>query len=218
MDPLLASAIVAECAAASVAVLLARRRAEHLPAAWSLALLAAVGILRRLLAPHVSSTLDAPPAEGAARLAVYIDGAAVLAAVAALPALALSSTSRHPRRAVAGVALSWALASALLAAAYPSPMVRGAALARVYLAADLAALLVTVASLLSLPIRRAPATSAARVALYLAAADVAILLVPLSPWRAGVFAFGARWDLVQVMIAATMAFLSLYQVKQWRSS
>lgn len=213
MTPLIA-AFAAEMAAAILAVLLARRRPEHRPAAVTLVVLV-IAVAARVLVYGALPPPGAGPIVGAARGLVYLDGALQLAASAAIVGLAVVVSTETPRRAAAVVVAAWALASLALAIAYPSPLVRGAGLARVYLAADLAGLFVsfTVLGRWTL-LHRTPSTAHA-VAIVLVFLDLAVLLVPYGPWRNGLF---GPYESVQVMVLVVFAAIAAVQGVLWRFS
>lgn len=208
------AAIGAQFAAALTAVLLTMRRSSHRPAAVALSLLVASVVVE---IPILEALRTLPrPVEGAARLFVYLDGALLLGGAAIVPGLAASVCAERPRRAVAGVVVAWALASLMLTVLYPSPLVRGAGLQRVYLAADLTGLAVSAVAFAMW--RRNPRTpnSAHGVALFLILLDLATLINPLGPWRAGLF--GVSFDPVQVTILAGFVMTTLFQGVLWRFS
>lgn len=220
MTSLLGAAVGAEVAAAVTGVLLARRRPEHRPAAVALALFAVFGVA---MFPLLAALTPLPrPVEGAARALVYLDGALVLGAAAVTPGLALAvSVSPERRRlAVALVLGAWALASLVLGALYPSPLVRGEGLQRVYLATDLIGLAISIVVLLGWARRTMAAGrwsgSAPMVAIGLVLLDLGILLVPYSPWRGSLFA--GRFDVVQVGIVIFFAAFAAVQGVLWRFS
>jgi hypothetical protein len=217
---LLALAKATQIAAALSSIALARRRAEHVPAAVALVVLAAIPNVRRLLK---NALLPLPrPVEGAARVLVYLDGAAELATYATVAGLAVvvAVNVEHRRRAVAFIIATWALASIVLAALYPSPLVRGNNLHRIYFAADLVGLCVSSIALFtwarrSIYAKRSP-DSSSLVALALVALDGAILLAPFSPWRGDLF--GTSFNGIQVIITLFFATFTIAQVIAWRSS
>src|SRR5215468_4304646 len=86
-----------------------------------------------------ASAVAVAPWRGPMRVLVYLDGAfnLVTSATVAGLAVAVASTPEQRRRAVAVVAAVWLLASVVLAALYPSPLVRGEGLQRIYIGADL---------------------------------------------------------------------------------
>jgi hypothetical protein len=128
--------VIEACAAAS-AVAVAHRRPGYVSAAVALVVLAAIDLLDGLT---LAALAPMPrPIEGPARVLVYLDGAFNLATSATVAGLAvtIASTPERRRRAVAIVAAAWLLASVVLAALYPSPLVRGEGLQRIYVGADL---------------------------------------------------------------------------------
>lgn len=211
-----AAALAAESTAALTAVVLARRRAEHRPAAAALVLLVAAAALEL---PILAALRPLPrPIEGNARTLVYLDGALCLASIAAVPGLALAVSISPGRRraALASVAGAWLVASVALAALYPSPVVRGEGLRRVYLAADLMGLLASIVALAWWArLRRSPG-SAHMIAMGLVLLDLGILLVPFSPWRGALFA--GRYDVVQLGIVIFFAAFTAGQGVLWRFS
>lgn len=214
MAPLHLAAFTAEMASAILAVLLARRRPEHRPASVTLVVLIVAGAARVLLYEALPPPGDGP-IMGAARRLVYLDGALQLATGAAIVGLAVAVSTETPRRAVAAVVAAWALASIALAVAYPSPLVRGAGLARVYLAANLTGLLVSLAVLARwVLLHRTPSTAHA-VAIVLVFMDLAVLLVPYGPWRNGLF---GPYESVQVMVLVVFAAIAAVQGVLWRFS
>src|SRR5262249_6607385 len=135
-------------AAAMTAIPLARKRAEHTPAAVAQVCFA-VADLSWFPLNGILSPVSVEPWHGPALIAVYVDGAAVLSQFANLPALALAAGEPPGKRlrAAAPVIGAWVVASVVLGTLYPSPLVRGDGLRRVYLAADLICLFVTVVAL-----------------------------------------------------------------------
>jgi hypothetical protein len=200
--------IAAQMAAAVTAVALARRRTEHAPAAVALVLLALASVAQLAIARRLPPA-RVEPYEGGARALVYLDGAIVLGAAAVTPALALAVSLSPMRRraAVAVVAIAWLVVSVVLAVLYPSPAVRGASLVRLYLAADLAGLLVSVGALVSWVRLRAKSTSAHAVAIFLVLLDLTILLIPGGPWRVA----GASYDPIQIGITLFFAAFAAVQ-------
>lgn len=209
---LLDAALCSMVAAAASGVALARRRKEHRPAAVALVVLAVLAIAGEPL-------LRALPPAGAdipRRLwpLVYLDGARVLATVSVVPALALAVAGS--RRGVAVVVGLWLAGSAALAALYPSPAVRGAELARLYLAGDLAGLFTAIAALAWWArLRRWPG-SAHAVAIGLIVLDIATLVTPFSPWHGAIF--GPDYDVTQVEMLSVFAVICAAQVILWRFS
>ena len=214
MAPLQLAAFAAEVASAILAVLLARRRPEHRPAAVALVVLN-VAVAARVLVYGALSPPGDGPMVGAGRALIYLDGALQLATGASVVGLAVAVSTEKPRHAVAAVIAAWALASIALAIAYPSPLVRGAGLARVYLAADLTGLFISLAALARWArLQRTPSTAHA-VAIVLVLMDLAVLLVPCGPWKDGLF---GPYESVQVMILVLFAAITAVQGVLWRFS
>jgi hypothetical protein len=205
---------MAQIAAFVVAVALSRRRREHIPAAVALGILPIAAIVSRFL--NLALPPHEGPWEGAARLLVYLDGSIQLATAAVVPGLVVAVFVDKPKRPIFAVAIVWALASIIIAALYPSPIVRGASLQRIYLAADLSGLFVAIVTIARWArLRRSP-NSAHGIALGLVVLDFAILVMPYSPWRGSVFA--GRFDVVQVVILGTFAAAAAFQgVALWFS-
>lgn len=216
---LLAVAKGTQIAAAVSSIALARRRAEHVPAAVALVILTAIPLLRD---PVRTALAPIPrPVEGAARVLVYLDGAAEMASYATLAGLALAvAASHHRRRVIAGTVSAWAITSVVLGALYPSSLVRGEALQRIYFAADLLGLFVSAAAVVlwaqrTMAAKRSP-DSSSMVAVALMALDGAILLAPFSPWR-GIL-FGSDFAGIQLIIILYFAVFTTAQVIAWRFS
>lgn len=211
---LLALATGTQIAAAVSSIALARRRAEHAPAAVALVVLACVTLAR--------SRLNSALSEGRTPVLVYVDGAAELATYATVAGLAVAvavSVERR-RRALAVAVAAWALASVMLGALFPSPLVLDGGLRRVYFAADLIGLFVSAVALVGwaqrgIAAKRSP-DSASMVALALVALDGAILLAPFSPWRGALF--GTDFSGIQVIITLFFATFAVAQVIAWRLS
>jgi hypothetical protein len=211
---LFAIAKATQIAAAVSSIALARRRAEHVPAAIALVVLAAVALLR---GPLVVA-LDQPLGGSEMRVLTYVDGAAELAtsAVVAGLAIAVAVTGDHRRRAFALTGAAWMLASIILGVASP----RGDQLQRAYFVADLVGLFVSAIALVRWGQRISAAKispdSSSMIALALFALDGAILLAPFSPWRANVF--GSDFTGIHISITAFFATFAVVQVIAWRFS
>lgn len=217
MTPLQLAGYAAQALASVSALVLARRRQEYRPAAVALVLLAVVNLLD---APTAAALAPLPrPIEGGARVLVYLDGAINLAnyAVIAGFAVAIAVSQARRRAAVSAVAGVWLVASVVLAAMYPSPLVRGDGLQRVYFATDLIGLFVSTVALItsgraSIAAKKSPNGPYA-LALSLAALDAAILLAPFSPWRADLFSM--PYGGIQVAITILFAVITTAQVTTW---
>ena len=150
--------------------------------------------------------------DGAAELACY-------ATVAGL-AVAIAVSEKHRRRAAALAVVAWALGSLALAALYPSPLVRGSSLQRVYFAADLIGLFVSAVAIVrwvqrNVAAKRSPNT-ASFIALGLVALDAVILLTPFSPWRGEIF--GSDFSGIQLIFTIFFATFVAAQVVAWKRS
>jgi hypothetical protein len=219
MTSLQAAAYAAQVFAAVSGTLVARRHAKHIPAAVALVLLAATNILD---APILAALTPYPvePWQGWHRVLLHLDGALSLADGTILAGLAVAITVSPAwrRRAVALVASVWLLASAVLASLYPSPLVRGASLQRIYFTAALAGLCVATIALVTW-LRAAAAEkrspdSAFLVTLGLVVIDGGILLAPFSPWRLDLFA--APYFGPQLVIMVLFTVLATVQVIAWK--
>jgi tetrahydromethanopterin S-methyltransferase subunit D len=207
--------------AAVSSIALARRRTKHVPAAVALVVLAAIPLVRRPLKDALAPL--SRPVEGAARMLVYVDGAAELATYATIAGLAVAvAVSQQNRwRVFTFIVAAWALGSIVLGAAYPSPLVRGEGLQRVYFAADLIGLFVSAIALVGwaqrkLAAKRSPDTTSF-VAMGLVALDATILLAPFSPWRGTLY--GSDFTGISLVIVLWFAAFSIAQVMAvWRSS
>ena len=127
MTPLQLAAYSAQVLAAVSGIALARVRPAHRPAAVALVVLA----VSHLAHAPIAAALTPYPVEpwsGAMRWLVYVDGWIGFAdyAVIAGLAVALAVSPERRRVAMAGVLCVWLVASIVLAALYPSPLVRGA--------------------------------------------------------------------------------------------
>lgn len=215
---LLGLAKATQIAAAVASIALAKRRAEHVPAAVALVVLTAVSLARGPL----RTALSVPQGEIGYRALVYVDGAAELATYATVAglAVAVAVSNQHRRRALAGAVAVWALSSVALGAMFPSPLVVGKGLARTYFAADLIGLFVSAVALVlwaqrTVAAKRSP-DSTSLVALALVALDAAILLAPFSPWRGNVF--GSDFSGIQLIIAVFFGTFAIAQGIAWKTS
>jgi hypothetical protein len=218
-----AAAYAAEVCAAVSGALLARRKRSHRPAAVALALLAALNLLDAPILAALTP-FSAEPWQGWSRVLVYLDGAINLgtsATIAGLAvAIAIPPEGARRLRAVAIVGAVWLAASVVLGALYPSPLVRGDGLQRVYFAADLIGLFVSTVALVtrartSIAAKLSP-TGADAIALGLVFLDASILLAPFSPWRAVLF--GIDYSGPQIIITLFFATFAVAQVIAWRFS
>jgi hypothetical protein len=169
------------------------------------------GILR----PARASMADpsAPFTSPATLVAVYLDGAAWLAEHLMLAALAAAVFLERRRRAVIALTGAWALSAIVLAAAYPSPAVRGPGLARVYLAVELVSVALAVACIIAFAGRRLSPRAPQGIVLFLLATEIAALAA--GPWRSWIF---QGWDAERVMLLVSYLFIAFIQGVLWRFS
>lgn len=187
---------------ASVVVVLAwvvsRRRPEHRPVAGVLTIGLVSDLARQALRVAVfvpaRARFAGAPFTGWTRVAADVDNALFLAYPAAIVALMVVVLLR---RRPWPVAVVWALAVAALAVSYPAS--RGAVLSRCYLAAELAAVAVTVGSAVTWFWRRESPTLTIGIALLIGATEAATLL----PFSKGIF---AAWTL------ARASYVTLYVI------
>jgi hypothetical protein len=197
--------------AAVAAVLLARVRRDHHVLAISLVWVASVSALRVVLDVSFGllRPLGSPPFVGAARVAFHIDEAIGLSLPTALAITAIVLFARRRWLALLP-GLAWAGAVAYLATHYPA--IRGEALRLVYLGAELAALAVAAASIITWGWRRESLTPARVCILFVCLIDGGLLLAGAQRWG-----FWSRWDLQQYAYSLLYLTLTLYQVMSWRS-
>jgi hypothetical protein len=200
----------AQAIATALAIALTARRRDHAPGALFLLahLVTSLGrtaLVLLVLAPErariVASGLDpatVPFTSPGALAAVYLDGALWLAGgPAALAALCLGVFAS--RRWVGLVALVWAGASVGLALAYP--LTRGEVLALCYFAAQLAALVVSLAVLVLWAWRR----QEPRVSHAVGLLAVAVAMAEIGPWSRGdVFFFSSATDMHSLLYLAVI--------------
>ena len=173
--------------------------------------LASEALIAWVLPPAPSASHVTPPYEGMQRWAVYIDGALFIAWPAALAACALRVLAE--RRAWP-VTLAYAAVSVALAASYPE--VRGAALRRWYLAVDLCAILLGLASLITWLRRhwgKRRADLAVTITSLLAATHLVAVLA--GPYRFGLF--GSEWYLIQLAYLLMFSLVILLEAAALRS-
>lgn len=186
--------------AALLAWIVAQRRPDHRPVAAALSLALAANLGRAALIAWVLPPPDQGPFHGALRLAIAADRALYLAWPALVAALALTTLAR--RRA-------WPVAIAhgaiVLALALTYPATRFDTLRRFYLAAELAAALVGVASAASWYRRARPANVTTLAAAFLVAGHLATVIA--GPYRFGLF--GEAWILATWIYLAVMTTLIL---------
>jgi hypothetical protein len=204
-------ALLTLLSAAVAAVLLARVRRDHRVFAVALVWIVSVSALR--LGLDVSfgliRPLGSPPLTGAARVAFHIDEAIGLSAPTTLAITAIVLFARRRWLALLP-GLAWAGAMAYLATHYPE--IRGEALRLVYLGAELAALAIAAASIVTWGWRRESPTPARVCTLLVCLVDGGLLLAGAQRWG-----FWSRWDLQQYAYSLLYLALAIYQVMSWKS-
>lgn len=204
------AAVVMEGLVAVLAARLARTRAEHRPIAALLAAAAAADIaawaLAALVLAPARAELGAAPYQGAARMAFHGTQATFLLWPAGLAACASAVWLPRARGAVAGVGAVYGLSCAGVVLAYPA--LRGAALAQVYLAAQLAAAVVVVGAGVAWWRRRARPTFSDGSMLLLGAYHVAVLVASRAPFTG--------WDLTAgVLVVMYSALAGMHGERLW---
>jgi len=209
MTGLLALTIGLHVVAGLLAVAIARHRSEYRPTAFFLIATGVIDValttIRELIFTPARTAIRAAgldpaavPWTGSVRIAFHLHEALFLTWYAGLAALALVVfTKLRPWP----VAILWAAVSLALAMTYP--ITRGEVLRRVYLAADLAALAVAVASFASWFRRRRPGqgfTFPQLIATLVFAIELGALFA--GAWRWNVF---ENWSLSQVAYATLYA-------------
>lgn len=185
-------------AVVALACMVAKRRSAHRPAAWLLMLGLVVDVARELIQVDVlqptRAAMGPGPFHGFARGAFNVDEALFLAwpaGIAACAAWVFSQRRPWPFLAVYGLAV------ALVVGAYPT--VRGAALARVYLGVELAAIVVGLGSFITWAWKRETPNLTHVVTLLIVVVELATLL----PFSKGPF---VSWSLAQA------SYITLYVV------
>ena len=206
MTWLLALTSLLQGGTALTAAMVARRRAEYRPIAVFLAVVAVANLAKMAIRLGVlvpAREAGAVPFTGWVRVASHVESALFLLWMAGLAALALAVyLGRRPWP----VAVGWAAAVALLALVFPHA--RGDELRRLYLAAELAALVVALGSMVQwLITRREPPRLPHVIVAILVAVDLAGLVV--GPWRWGLF---AGWNLAQVAYCVMYASMIALQL------
>jgi hypothetical protein len=183
--------------AIALAWAVARRRPEHRFVPALLALGVGSDLLRQALRVLVllpaRASFGGAPYTGWARVAADVDNALFLAYPAGIAALALWV---FLRRRPWAVVLLWAVTVLALAVAYPAS--RGEVLSRVYLAAELGAVVVTLGSFVMWFWCRQTPTLTHGVTLLIGSAELATLL----PFHKSIFASWtlARWAYVTLYV------------------
>jgi hypothetical protein len=208
---LLYFAIALQISSALAAVILTRCSVDHRPfAIWSVGTTAST-IIRAIRAAIVmpGRRFDSPPYVGLQRVFFHVDEALFLASTAGLAAMVIVLFARRRWLALLP-GLAWGVAVAYLATHYPE--VRGEALRRVYLGAELAVLAVSAASIITWGWRREWPTPPRACAIIACLVDGGLLVAGAQRWG-----FWSRWDLQQYAVSVLYLTLTTYQVKSWKS-
>ncbi|WP_437767111.1 hypothetical protein WMF27_20895 [Sorangium sp. So ce281] len=193
-----------------LAWIVARHRPEHRPIAWLLGYGLATDAVREIIGARVLRParveLAGAPFTGWVRVAFHLESALFVGWMAGVAALAVWIFGR---RRPWGVLIAWAVAVAVLAIGYPA--LRGALLAKVYTACELAALCVSVGFLLRWYFGREPAQSHHFVGGLIVVAELTMLA---GPYRVGIF---GAWDLARsILFALYLALTPTQGVLAWR--
>lgn len=202
---------VLQVTSVTCAVVLARRNREYRPIAIFLSGVASADLLAWALTAWILPPPQEPPLSGFARVAAHIDSALFLTWPACLAGTALSVFLK--RRAWRVVASLWAVMVAALVLTYPAT--RGVVLQRWYLAAELAALMVTLGAIIQWAWHTRELPRVHHIALMLIfGVDVASLIA--GPWRSVIY---ETWPLAQFMSAVLYALLITLQGRMaWTSA
>jgi hypothetical protein len=215
---LLSLALTAQALAAVFALLIARRRSSYLPAAVALTLIAAINVLEKLIAPALDG---APvPYQGLLRVFFHLESASKFAGDAIIAGLAVvvAVAPERRRRAVQLIGGAWLIASVVVAILYPSPLVRGLALGRVYFASNMLGICVGTIAMVTwaaknIAAKRSP-EGADTIALWLLIFDADVALVPFSPLHSAPFS-AELYSGVQVLILWVFTVLTAGEVVAW---
>jgi hypothetical protein len=198
MTPLWIATAILYAVVVALAWTTAAQRRDHRPVAWLLTLGLGMDVARELIQVHVlqptRAAMGAGPFHGFARAAFNVDEALFLAWPVGIAACATWVFLRH--RTWAFVA-AYSLAVVMVVQAYPT--LRGAALARVYLAAELAGIVVGIGSFITWAWKRERPNLTHGVTLLIVVVELATLL----PFGKGPFVY---WSLAQA------SYVTLYVV------
>ena len=195
--------------AAVLAWTLSRRSPQHRIVAWCFTAYVVANAARGLLLAYVLPPPEGPPLEGTLLAALYADRAFYLVWRACLAAMAVSVLLK---RRIWSVGVVYAASVVALALAYP--VTRGEVLRKVYLAADLAALFVGIASLAVWVRRREPSDLTTRIVGVIFVSHLVAVIV--GPYRFGLF--GAEWVLQQAAYIVIWSIIILLQGNDLRTS
>lgn len=203
--------VVLEVALAVLAWWIARARRAHRPVAVVVSAALAADLVHWALAALVLAparvALGVAPYAGWSRLAFHAQQACFLAWPALLAGLGavVFLDERAARRGVRAIAVIYGAAVLVLAIAYPS--VRGLALARAYVGAELAGLFAVVGAGVVWWRRREAATLTEGTVMTLGAFHVGAVVAARAPW-------GAGWDFAVIVLAFTYGALILVHLSE----
>jgi hypothetical protein len=217
MNPVVVAS-AAEVLAAVFAILIARHRRSYMPAAIALTLFPVMSILDGMIAPVLDAA--AVPYQGTARLLFHVETALLLGGDATVAGLALvvAVPPDQRRRVVAIVGTVWLLASAVVAVLYPSPLVRGFGLTRIYFASTLLGLCIGTIALVtrvraSIDAKRSPDANDL-IALALVVFDASGAGIAFWPVRSGALS-AESYSGVQVLIVCVFTVIAIAEVVAW---
>jgi hypothetical protein len=194
-------ATVAKVLAAVTAVLVARRREEHRPIAWFLTLVAVTDLPEIVLVVlGVATRLPDAPFTGLARLGLHVRQALYLTWPFGFMATCIAV---FLRRNPWPLGILYGIAVAAFALSYPE--IRGADMAKAYLAIEIGCLLVGFGVLVQWAWRRRSPSLTHITAIILLFGEAAVLF---GPWRRDVF---ATWDMARIMYLVIYMSLALLQ-------
>lgn len=204
------AATAAQLAAFGLSVSVARRRHDYAPLAVYLGGEAAASWARAALVALVlvpaRASAPGPLTEPAALAAVAVDGALWLLGPAGSAALAVAVFGK--RRALWLVALAWLAAAIALANGYPA--MRGAALGRCYLAAELAGLAASIGAFVPWVWKRTRPTLPHLAVLLILGTWGAEIAAAHGPWRSDPFTL---WHVSASMQIVLFCLLLSMEVK-----
>lgn len=194
-------------ATATAAGVARQRRDEHLPVALLLGANLLASAIRTLIAPFIFTAPGDPPLVGVARALAHVDEGFQLIGPLSTAGAALVVFAR---RSALPALLAWVVATAALAATYPTT--RGDVLRKVYLAIELCSLFTAFVSI-SVFLRRrdkAGQWEAPKLPHFALAMIVAIDVVSVvfGPWRFGLY---TGWELAQYAACVCFGILILLQ-------
>ena len=184
----------------------------------ALTLIAAIGVVEKLIAPALDGALV--PYQGLPRVLFHLESASKFAGDAVIAGLAVvvAVAPERRRRAVTILGGTWLLAFVVVAALYPSPLVRGLALARIYFASAMLGICVGTIAMVTwaakcIAAKRSPG-GADTIALWLLIFDADVALVPFSPLHSAPFS-AESYAGVQVLILWVFTVLAAGEAIAW---